>query len=828
MKPGQDSDLKTAKRQLEDQESYLYHLFENMQDALVLCDNDGNIMKINSRFTHLFGYSQAEVIGRPIDDLIASRPDMAAATHITRQVTHGASIEFEGVRHSKEGREIHVHVIASPIIIHDKQVGVYASYRDMTQKKTAEAALSVEKSYLDQLFENAQEGIVLTDTQHRVIRVNSEFTRIFGYTSEEASGCFIDDLVASEAYEAEAAQLTDSAAAGTKIAMEGLRKRKDGSQIHVSVIASPILIDGELVGVYGIYRDITKRKQAEEALRKAHDELEVRVEERTAELKLAKELAEAANQAKGMFLARMSHEIRTPMNSVIGFADILMETDLSDEQYEYAGNIIKSGELLLNLINEILDFSKIEAGQLQLQVSDFDPELTAFDVCHLIQPRLGSRPVEILCRIGDQVPAFVRGDAGRIRQVLMNLMGNASKFTHKGEIALMMDVAEVRPDKIKLHTTITDTGIGIPEEKVRSIFEVFQQADGGTTRKYGGTGLGLSICREIAKLFDGDVWVESRLGIGSTFHFTAWLHRSQKKSVRKLKLDPLDNRRILVVDDNHNNLRILEHYLSGAGISHRTLDNGKRAIAILEEAIQKKAPFDLCILDILMPEMSGYDVARQIRTHPNEFISRMPLLAFSSSVSKKSRLYQDSGFDAFLPKPVDKHKFLTMIARLLSRGADVDAAMAGTFDPESEDNPVKVITQHSLMEEMKHSVHILLAEDNQLNQKLAQFILTKAGYQLDIVNNGQEALDLFLSDPDRFNLILMDINMPLMDGREATKKIRDAGYRDIPIIAMTADAMKEDRLLALEAGMSDYVTKPIKRDVVFSIIRKWVLSPQKK
>ena len=278
---------------------------------------------------------------------------------------------------------------------------------------------------------------------------------------------------------------------------------------------------------------------------------------------------------------------------------------------------------------------------------------------------------------------------------------------------------------------------------------------------------------------------------------------------------------VLVVEDDLLNLEMISEELEEKGFEVLKAASGIEALRLLEKTTKQ---IKVIILDWMMPEMSGYDVARQIRTHPNEFISRMPLLAFSSSVSKKSRLYQDSGFDAFLPKPVDKHKFLTMIARLLSRGADVDAAMAGTFDPESEDNPVKVITQHSLMEEMKHSVHILLAEDNQLNQKLAQFILTKAGYQLDIVNNGQEALDLFLSDPDRFNLILMDINMPLMDGREATKKIRDAGYRDIPIIAMTADAMKEDRLLALEAGMSDYVTKPIKREVIFSIIRKWILS----
>jgi len=550
-------------------------------------------------------------------------------------------------------------------------------------------------------------------------------------------------------------------------------------------------------------QEINDRKLAEKELKKAKKRVEKE-----------REVAQAANQSKSMFLARMSHEIRTPMNSVIGFTDMLLDTDLKDVQIEFCRNITKSGEALLALINEILDFSKIEAGQLTLQYIDFDVEITAFDVAHIIQPRLGNKPVEILCHIGDQIPAFIKSDPTRIRQVLLNLMGNAAKFTHEGEIELFLDIDEEKDNQMKLHITVRDTGIGVPMDKQETIFELFQQADGSTTRKYGGTGLGLAICKQIAKLFKGEIWVESEVGKGSIFHFTGWVEKSTKRITKKIPVEILANKKILIVDDNQNNINILTHILNRVKIRIMALKHGDKVLATIQNEIQKGDPFDLCILDIQMPDMSGYQVAKKIHKHSDIRISSLPLLAFSSSTSKRTKMYRESGFDGFLPKPIQRYKLLTMIKRLLSE------------EPEKEEIRVKktVLTQHSLAEEAKHSIYILLAEDNPLNLQLAQFMLNKAGYQLDVAKNGKEAVEKYTSNPGKFNLIFMDINMPEMDGLEATKILRNRGYIDIPIIAMTADVMQEDKDRCMKAGMNDFIAKPIKREIIFNMVKKWVFS----
>jgi CheY-like chemotaxis protein len=517
----------------------------------------------------------------------------------------------------------------------------------------------------------------------------------------------------------------------------------------------------------------------------------------------------------------------------------------------------------LSVINDVLDFSKIEAGELDFEEIDFDPELLAYDVCELIRPRIGSKPIEILCRIGDGLPSYIKGDPARFRQVLINLMGNSSKFTESGEIELSLDIEEEKDDQVKLHAAIRDTGIGIPKDKLSAIFSPFQQADGSTTRKYGGTGLGLSICKKISELMKGDVWAKNaldcRLSIvdcrlkdniktqnkqqstinnqqshGSVFHFTAWFSKAEDKEVRRFTPVSLSNKKALIIDDNQTNLDILTHLLESVGMRVVALGNGADVVPTLTNAFESGDPFDSCILDIQMPGMSGYDIVKQIRDPQSSIqgfqstiinhqssIQSLPLLALSSLMERDARKCEEAGFDGFLNKPIRREKLYRMLERMIGK-----REVEGKKDEAVKE---KIITQYSVREEMKHSVRILLAEDNPVNQKLAKMMLTKAGYQVEVANNGKEAVEKYTASPENFDLIFMDIQMPEMDGLEATRQIREweshnsqLTTHNLPIIAMTAHAMKGDRERCIEAGMDDYITKPIKRELVFEVLEKWV------
>ncbi len=772
-----------------DVETLYLSLVENLPVHIAHKDLSGRITFANGAYCRLVELSLDEVIGKTDYDFFPK--ELAEKYRHDDMLVERTGEIFSGVEENRSAGETrHFEVRKAPIRSASGDIiGTQVIFWDVSAYKQAVAALDRERQLLNALLANTPDCIYFKDHRGQFVRVSRAQAKLLGINdpSDAVGKTDYDFFKEEHARQAEQDELGVMQTGRSLVGKEEELIGSDNDKTWVSTTKAPLRdYRGDIIGTFGISRDITKRKQAEEAQRQA------------------KEAAEAANRAKSDFLANMSHEIRTPLNAIIGMTELVLGTKLTVTQRDYLDTVLTSGESLLAIINQILNFSKVEAEKIELENVPFRLREVLGDTLRALGFRAHAKGLELAWHVEDAVPDALEGDPTRLTQIIVNLVGNAIKFTTDGEVVLLASGTMVSADEVEMRISVSDTGIGIPEGQLGNIFAAFQQADSSTTRQFGGTGLGLAIAQRLSELLGGRVSVESEVGVGSSFHVTCRFRVRHDDVQREDDEDLLRGVPVWVVDDNETNRQILQRVLTGWGMEVRTFSAGGELLASLEPTQTDSLP-QLLITDHHMPEMDGLEVVQRVGEIPGIPAMRIIMLTSGTREFETERFY-DLGVQARLLKPVKQAELRSVVLQTLGLAPEQAATS------KSEELPPT------------RTLSILLVEDGYANQKLAKGLLSKWGHDVTIAHNGLEAVDLVRSGKHNFDLVLMDVQMPIMDGLEATRQIRDLedDHQRLPIIAMTAHVKRGDDERCLAAGMNGYLSKPIRKKNLYEAIKSMV------
>ena len=779
---------KNAEHQLKEEEERFRILSDVTIEGIVI-HQQGIIKDLNPSFLKLLGYEREELLGKSFMDFVYKDDKSIVQENIDQEAEQPYEIRFV----NKSGKKFFAEVESRKIQLRGVDVRM-AAVRDITRRKQAEDALLESEKRMRAITDSAHDAILMMDTRGKISYWNPAAERILGYTSEEAIGKNLYRFIMHSQYLNEnndafsiLQQSESEGAAGKTLDLKA--RRKDKKKISIQLSLSTVHLSSGWFTV-GILRDVTEQKM------------------NVLELIKAKEVAEEATGAKSEFLANMSHEIRTPMNAIIGFSGLLKKSDLLPKQLDYINKIDHSANSLLGIINDILDFSKIEAGKLELETVDFRLDDVINNIVSMVSEKAAEKNIELLNNITNDVPCALIGDPLRVGQILINLVNNAVKFTDKGYILIKTELVSKDDSRCKIKISVKDTGIGMTEEQKNKLFSAFSQADSSVTRRFGGTGLGLTISKQLVEMMNGEVYVESEFGVGSTFVFIVECGMQEKYEKSQIvEVEGLKNKKALIVDDNEMSREILKDQICDFGINAVAVDSGRAAISEIKEKSEDQ-PYDLVFLDWRMPDMDGIDTAKIILK--DKSIEHMPTIIMLSAFGREEvfKKAEKIGINVFLMKPVSQSLLFDTIMNVCH--VETKGISGRSVQKENQDSSNLRID----------GTKVLLVEDNAINQEVASEILKGAGAIVEIANNGKEAVEAVIKN--NYDVVLMDLQMPVMGGYEATQLIRKVEkYKDLPIIAMTAHAMQGVQAECIAAGMNDYVSKPIDPKHLFTVVRKW-------